>query len=623
MKFTNRKSLVLSTMIAFGATALLALSPMATLAADGPAKDKGSEFQIIIDGTQPSKLQIFVPGVKPKTPAKPVTSPQDPTTAPQQVVPSQTKPADPKSTTPDPKTTTPDPGAKTPDPAAPAETGPSDPSVDGIPVDDPAKLREFLEKHGIVVPGAAPPAQPSPDDLENFYHQVWRLVAMKYYNEKKLVGWETWYDKYKGKLLTVKDLESALSEMLGGVGDRWTQYTTSDQIERYRARAKNDIVDLGLSVAVQPDGSYVIDFLSYGTPGWKSNAFRTGDKLKSVHVSPEDPNSKLVDVKGKPVKEVEELLQQKVGTKVSVVISHDGVDEKIDLAFEKPDRAPIMLMPMPNNIGYIRLPSFGSDQQSVEALGNAFVEGLGKLDEHFKGNMQGLILDLRGNSGGAVDLAKMIASLFIEKGTFIKQEERTGRVSSRTEEMFNPPMKYNFIGVPPEVLSLMSRLYTMPMVVLVNGSSASSSEILSGTLMDNNRAVIVGTQTFGKAVAFVVQPTPAGGFLQVTTMHYLTPAGNDIAGKGITPNIVIDNKRGKQATDEQLALATKIVTDAVTKMNGTGQTAVPAQQGNQGFGGDSVLYISIGLGLIVLLVVLGGAWHHYRKQRDEAERKHK
>jgi len=430
-------------------------------------------------------------------------------------------------------------------------------------------------------------------------------------------------DKYKGKLLTVKDLESALSEMLGGVGDRWTQYTTSDQIERYRARAKNDIVDLGLSVAVQPDGSYVIDFLSYGTPGWKSNAFRTGDKLKSVHVSPEDPNSKLVDVKGKPVKEVEELLQQKVGTKVSVVISHDGVDEKIDLAFEKPDRAPIMLMPMPNNIGYIRLPSFGSDQQSVEALGNAFVEGLGKLDEHFKGNMQGLILDLRGNSGGAVDLAKMIASLFIEKGTFIKQEERTGRVSSRTEEMFNPPMKYNFIGVPPEVLSLMSRLYTMPMVVLVNGSSASSSEILSGTLMDNNRAVIVGTQTFGKAVAFVVQPTPAGGFLQVTTMHYLTPAGNDIAGKGITPNIVIDNKRGKQATDEQLALATKIVTDAVTKMNGTGQTAVPAQQGNQGFGGDSVLYISIGLGLIVLLVVLGGAWHHYRKQRDEAERKHK
>ncbi|MCA0315205.1 MAG: hypothetical protein LCH63_15425 [Candidatus Melainabacteria bacterium] len=590
------------------AGSLLCLSAAPGLAQSAPAQKapaKGEEFIIIIDGKEPNKLQIFGPSVKPKT-------------APQQTVPNPA--VDPKAPTP-----TVDPNAA---PAQPSDStkvdgGSDQPSIEGIPLDDPQKLKEFLEKHGIAMPGAAAPQAPSPQDLEDFYHEVWRLVAMKYYNESKLVGWETWYDKYKGKLLTVKDLESALSEMLGGVGDRWTQYTTSDTIERSRARAKNDIVDLGISVAPQKDGTYKIDFLSYGTPGWKSNAFRTGDTLKSVHVNPQDPATQPVNVKGLSAKDVDELLQQKVGTKVSVVIAHDGIEEKVDLSFEKPDRAPIMLKPLPNNIGYIRLPTFGSDQGSVEALGNAFVEGLAKLDGHFKGNMQGIVLDLRGNSGGAVELAKMIASIFIRDGSFIKEQEREGRLNKVTENTFKAPMPYQFVGVPPEVLSLMSRLYTMPMVVLVNGSSASSSEILTGTLMDNNRAVVVGTQTFGKAVAFIVMPTPAGGFLQVTTMHYLTPNGNDIAGKGIAPNVAIDNKRGSQATDDQLSTAVKIVSDAITKMNGAGQTQVPAQQGGQSFGGDSVLWIGIGLGLIALIVVLGGFWHHTRKQRDEAERRNK
>lgn len=628
--FTKMNSPVLSTLLAIGMTAILAASPLLSTNAladpPAPGKGKGDEMIIIIDGKEPSKLQIF-------TPDMPELMKKKPKTAPQQIVPTPTapvtSPGGKPGTAPSNTTTAPAPaGQPASSPAqpasAPAATDGED-NVDTIPLNDPEKLKQWLEKHGVVVPGGGEKEElPTPEQLEDAYHQVWRLVAMKYYKEQKLVdaNWETWYDKYKGKLVTGRDLENALTEMMAAVGDRWTQHTSSDEIERYRARAKNDIVGLGLSVAQKADGTYFIDFLSYGTSVWKSNAFRTGDTLKSIQISPETPDSKVVSVTGMSKKDVEELLQQKVGTKVSVVIAHDGIEEKIDLAFEKEGPAPIMLKPLPNNIGYVRLPSFGSDQRSVSALGNAFVEGLGKLDEYYKGNMQGLVLDLRGNSGGAVELAKMIASLFIEQGSFIRQEERTGRVTNNSVETFNRPTKFQMVGVPPQVISLMRRLQTMPMVVLVNGSSASSSEILTGVLMDNHRATVVGTQTFGKAVAFVVQPTPMGGYLQVTTMHYLTPSGKDIAGVGITPDIVLDNKRGSAATDDELALASKLVSDAITKLNVTNQVNVPAQNG-AGFGGDSVLYIGIGLGLMLLIAVLAGAWHHFRSKRDEAERKQK
>lgn len=613
--------------------AFVSLAPSTVLGADDGATAKKTEEFIIIDPAKPTKLQIFtVPAAKkaPNTgPDKqqvaptvdPTAQPATPAAKPGAPAAKPNTPAGKPGTTTTTPATAPTPAAPASQPATQAQPDSDKPTIQSVPFDDPEKLKKFLEEHGLVAPDQAAEAAPTPEMLEQYYQSIWRLIGAKYYDEGKLNGWETWYDKYKGKLLTVSDLEKALSSMLEAVGDRWTHYTPKDDIERYQARAKNGIVGLGLNIATNPDGSVRVEFLSYASAAWNSNRFRTGDVLKSIQVNPDDKTSKMVDVAGMPKKEVEELLQQKVGTKINVVIKHDKIEETVQLTFAPDGPQPIALKALPNGVGYIRLPSFGSNQQSVENLGNAFVEGLAKLDERFKGNMQGLVLDLRGNGGGAVDLAKMIATLFIEKGSFIQEVERTGRNPKKSQDSFAAPMPYTYVGVPPEVVSLLKRLQTMPMVVLVNGSSASSSEILTSVLMDNHRATSVGTQTFGKAVAFIVQPSPAGGFIQVTVMHYLTPNGNDIANVGITPEVVLDNKRGANATDDQLAKATLIVTDAIAKLNAT--TAVtPVQQG-EGFGGDSVLWISISLGAIALIVVLSTAFHRARKKRDEAERNQK
>lgn len=613
--------------------AFVSLTPSTVLGAgDGAAANKAEEF-IIIDPAKPTKLQIFtVPAVPKKAPTTgPDTQQVAPTLTPGTPA---TTPANP-ATTPATAPTTPaaKPGTNAPAPAAaptpsapasqPAQAQPAgdEPTIQSVPQNDPVKLEKFLEEHGLVALDEAAAAAPTPEMLEQYYQSIWRLIGAKYYDEGKLNGWETWYDKYKGKLLTVSDLEKALSSMLAAVGDRWTQYTPRDDIERYQARAKNGIVGLGISIATNPDGSVRVEALSYASTAWNSNRFRPGDVIKSIQINPDDSASKMVNVAGMPKKEVEELLQQKVGTKVNVVFSHDKIEETAQLTFAPDGPQPIALKALPNGVGYIRLPSFGSNQQSVENLGNAFVEGLAKLDERFKGNMQGIVLDLRGNGGGAVDLAKMLATLFIEKGLFIQEVERTGRNPKKSQEGFAAPMPYTYVGAPPEVVSLLKRLQTMPMVVLVNGSSASSSEILTSVLMDNHRATSVGTQTFGKAVAFIVQPSPAGGFIQVTVMHYLTPNGADIAGVGITPDVVLDNKRGASANDDQLAKATLIVTDAIAKLNAT-NAVTPVQQG-EGFGGDSVLWISISLGVIALIVVFSTAFHRARKKRDEAERNQK
>lgn len=617
---------IISTLSVAAFSTLLLLSPVS---AESKSPEGAKSDEIVIDGMKPSKLQIFTPGTLPSM--KPAVTPQR--VAPQQVTP----PAAPATPAAQPAPTTPAapngapaaaPAATPATPAAPTASpdAPGTPSIEGIPLNDPVKLKKWLEDHGITAAGSQSDEEhvPTAAELENYYLQVWKLVGAKYYDTTKLKGWEKWATRYKGKLVTAKDLENALTEMLGAVGDRWTTYTSHDQIERYRALAKNDIVNLGAMVAQNADGTFRIEFLSYGSAAWNSNAFRTGDILKSVHVSPEDKTTSAVELAGKSKKEVEELLEQKVGTKVTVVIEHDGKSESVDLQFMKTDRAPILLRLLPNNMGYIRLPSFGSDAQSVEALGNAFVEGLAALDEKNHGKLDALVLDLRGNSGGAVELAKMIASLFIEDGTFIRTKERDAsnpRVYVTSTQEFTPTMPFLYYGMPPEVVQLLQRLKTMPMAVLVNGSSASSSEILTSTLQDNKRAVVIGTQTFGKAVAFINMPTPTGGGLQVTVMRYLTPSGTDIAGKGITPDLVMDNPRGKQATDLQLAAAVTVLTEQVNKLGlADGTTAI--QQGD-GEGGESVLLVGIGLGLMLLVAVLGNRFHHYRKQRDEAERKQK
>ena len=586
--------------------------------------DKAKIFRKLPNGTpvqiSPMDLtQPATPAVDPKvTPVDPKAAPVDPKAAP---VDPKAAPVDPNAT---PGTT---PGTTVPGGTAPAntttttQTGPS-PGVltpSGMPTaEDIQKMikmrQEFLRD---------PAKQPSPEVLEKIYRQVWTQIGAKYYDQGKLKDWHLWADKYKGKLKTGEDLQNALKDMVASVGDRWTKFTSVDEMFVSMERSASGIVHLGVGLARQADGSYKIEMILYGTPAWEGNRLRTGDVVKSIVINSTGSDGKATTttttLAGLTKDKADALTFAKKGSEAVLTIVHDGIEEQVKVAFGEAPEAQIDVRMLPGNIGYVRLPSFGSAPGDMEALSQGMVEALFALDQNSNGGMRGLVLDLRNNGGGIVDVAQNIASLFIREGIFLKTHESNGRFSEDKTTYINRPMPYNYVGMPPEMAGIIERLLEVPMTVLVNGSSASSSEILTGTLKDNKRAIIIGTQTFGKAVAYTDETIKPLGELQITVMHYLTPSGYDLANKGIEPDLVIDRTRGG-AIDEQLAAAVTVINQvANAKFAGPAGTP-PAHNGDDDFGGTSVLMIGFGLGAGLVGLYLVRLHGRKRKERDQQEK---
>lgn len=468
-----------------------------------------------------------------------------------------------------------------------------------------------------------PAHQPSPKQLEAVYHNVWRMLAVKYVDDTRLKNWDQWATKYDGKLNNVDDLQKALHEMVASLGDRWTHYSSIDDAVDQITRMSQGIKHIGFGIARQDDGSYKIEMIMYGTSAWQSNKLRTGDVVKSITTTTKDANgvatSKTSSFTGLSKADADALLLAPAGTGAVVTIAHDGQEEQVTLSFADTPDAQIEVNMLPGDIGYIRLPSFGSSGDDVSDLEQGTLEALFALDQAAHGHLRGIVLDLRNNPGGVVDVAQQVASLFIRDGIFLKTHERNGRYTEDKTTYINPPQAYNFVGMPAEVSGVLQRLYAVPLTVLVNGSSASSAEILTGTLKDNKRAIIIGTTTFGKAVAFSEFPVKPIGQVQITIMHYLTPSGYDLANKGIQPDIVIDRSRGGKL-DEQLAMAVSVIKQANAKLTDPNlQGPVVKHDGEAGGMEDSLLFIGIGLGLVLLVAYLTHL--HHKTRQDSAKNK--
>lgn len=542
--------------------------------------------------------------------------------AEQNLTPTAPAPAAPQNKPDDPTQTAPATGPQTSPGAAPAESTPN-PGVLTPEPNSPEQMQKLLRMKQDAL--RDPANQPSPEKLEAVYHNVWRMLAVKYVDDARLKNWDQWGTKYDGKLKTVDDLQKALHEMVASLGDRWTHYTSLDDAVEQIGRMSQGIKHIGFGVARQVDGTYKIEMIVYGTPSWASNRLRTGDTVKSITVTTRDAQgntvSKTSDFAGLSKADADALLLAPAGSGAEVTISHDGQDEKVTLSFADAEEGEIEVNMLPGNIGYIRLPSFGSSGEEAGQLTQGFMEALFALDEAAHGHMRGLVLDLRNNPGGVVDVAQQIASLFIRDGVFLKTHERNGRFGEDKTITINPPLPYNFLGMPKEMAAVLQRLYAVPLTVLVNGSSASSAEILTGTLKDNKRAVIIGTTTFGKAVAFSEFPIKPIGQVQITIMHYLTPSGYDLANKGIQPDIIIDRSRGGKL-DEQLAMAVGVIKQANAKLTDPdAQMPGVKHDGEAGGMEDSLLMIGVGLGLILLVAYLTHLHHIKRKERDEKEKK--
>ena len=568
----------------------------------------GAPVQVApMDLTQPGKPAVdpkAAPTVDPKV--TPTVDPKAPATAPDTT---QTPAPGGGGTNTAPGTTTVSPTAPSPGVLTPG----------GMPTQEDIqkmiKMRQEMMRD--------PAKQPSPEVLEKIYRSVWTQIGAKYYDQGKLKDWHLWADKYKGKLKTGEDLQNAIKAMVASVGDRWTKFTTVDEMFTSMERSANGIVHLGVGLARQTDGSYKIEMILYGTPAWEGNRLRTGDVVKSIVINSTGSDGKATStttaLAGLTKDQADALTFAKKGSEAVLTIVHDGIEEQVKVAFGEAPEAEIDVRMLPGNIGYIRLPSFGSSPGDEEKLSQGMVEALFALDQNANGGMRGLVLDLRNNGGGIVDVAQNIASLFIREGIFLKTHESNGRFSEDKTTYINRPLPYNYVGMPPEIAGIVERLLEVPLTVLVNGSSASSSEILTGTLKDNKRAIIIGTQTFGKAVAFTDQPIKPLGELQITVMHYLTPSGYDLANKGIEPDLVIDRSRGG-AIDEQLAAAVTVI-NQIANAKFSGPAGTPqTHNGSEDFGGTSVLMIGIGLGAGLVGLFLVRLHGRKRRERDQLEK---
>lgn len=364
----------------------------------------------------------------------------------------------------------------------------------------------------------------SPKMLEALYHEIWQQIGNNYVDPKRLKDWHLWEKKYEGKLNTLADLDLALKELVGAVGDRWTQYASAADREKGGKELAAGRFPLGLSVRRHDDGQVYLEALTYASPAHLS-ALREGDRIVSINGK---EAAKLTDA------EIEKMLAGKPGEKITIVFYADNSERKAELTFAAFNPYQVGYSLLPGKIGYVRLPTFAS-----EKVAGQFITALFKVLEAGDGQLNGLILDLRYNHGGYANLAVIISSLFLEEGIIYRTTTREDRVVTESTFRSIPTPPFQLESGGKGVSMALDALQKSPMVVLVNGSTASSSEITTGALQDNKRAYVVGTHTFGKAYGFVIKELPNGGALQLTVMGYLTPKGTDISKSGIVPDKVV------------------------------------------------------------------------------------
>src|SRR5207253_776566 len=237
-------------------------------------------------------------------------------------------------------------------------------------------------------------------------------------------------------------------------------------------------------------------------------------------------------VQGLTLPEAVEKMRGPVNSDINLTIRREG-QEPFDV---KLTRAIIKIQSVRshlegNNIGYIRVTSF--NEQTDVGLNNA----MKNLKQQANNKLIGVILDLRNNPGGLLDQAVAVSDAFLEKGEIVSTRGKRAEESQR----------YN--ARPGDIAQ------GLPMAVLINGGSASASEIVAGALQDHHRAILIGTRSFGKGSVQTIIPLAGHGAMRLTTARYYTPSGRSIQAKGIDPDIVVE--AAKIAKDDKAKTAAK------------------------------------------------------------------
>jgi carboxyl-terminal processing protease len=317
----------------------------------------------------------------------------------------------------------------------------------------------------------------------------------------------------------------------------------ADQISRSQAQ-----VDFGAHLHLRDDGQFEIEFMEPGTSA-QLQGFQEGDLITSV-------NGK--SLQGLNKDQAEKLLERSDGDSIHIVSVQDGHVVDGQYTVRKPDEkanAPKAEL-LHNNIAYIKLPSFMAPK-TFGKLMNALVG----MEVSTPGGLQGMVLDLRYNGGGMVTLAKQLIQLLQLNGVVLHEKKREGREIVDTTTSVIPEPEIMKVGENPAQVVAEAYLQKIPLVILINGSSASAAEIVTGSLHEARPdTVVMGKRSFGKFTEMSVLPTPNCGEAAIMSAMYTTPQGHWLHGLGITPDIVVSQPRDSK-DDAQMIAAVKYLVD--------------------------------------------------------------
>jgi len=306
--------------------------------------------------------------------------------------------------------------------------------------------------------------------------------------------------------------KDALKGMLNRL-DPHSDYMDEQEFKRSQSNISGRFGGLGIEISEQGGVPKVIAPID-GTPAARAG-IQPGDLIVAIEGQ---------SAQGMNLERVVRVLRGKPGTKVTITIARSG-KQPFDVTITRSDiQVPTVKSKLePNGIGYARITEFG------EKTPSDLKHALTQMSKEAGGKLKGVVLDLRNDPGGLLISAVAVAGDFLKGGTVVTIK---GRLATD-----NQAYKADSSGtIEP----------TAPMVVLINGASASASEIVAGALQDRHRAAIMGTQSFGKGSVQTIIPLNGHGALRLTTALYYTPGGRSIQGKGITPDIVVEAPKDEQ-----------------------------------------------------------------------------
>ena len=346
--------------------------------------------------------------------------------------------------------------------------------------------------------------QESPKELVD---EVWQIINHQYVDKDfNQLDWQNVRQEYLERPYGDKEeAYEAVREMLEQLEDPYTRFMDPEEFKNMQIDTSGELTGVGIQIAKDEE----TDRLIVVAPIEDTPAFEAGILAKDIITKIDG-----VDTEGMEVNDAVQLIRGKPGSAVTLTIERDRGETDYEIVRSKIQIHPVKASVEDTEIGkvgYIRLTQFSA--QASQEMREA-IEDLENQD------VNGYVLDLRSNPGGLLYASIDIARMWLEEGTIVSTVDREGESERKWANN--------------------NALTDKPLVVLIDGGSASASEILSGALQDNERAVLVGTQTFGKGLVQSVRSLGDGSGLAVTIAKYLTPSGRDINKEGIPPDIAVE-----------------------------------------------------------------------------------